>query len=151
MSRVIEHVDQRQTVPAPDFEIVEVMRRRDLDSARALFRIGVLIGNDGYAPADQRQDRGLADQMFEPLVLRMHRNSDVAEHRLRPRRGDDDEFARVLDRIFDVPKLALALDLLHFEIGNRGLELGIPVDEPLVLVDQPFAVQRDKNLQHRAR
>ena len=46
-----------------DLEIVEVVRRRDLHRAGALLRVGVLVGDDRDAAADQRQDRGLADQM----------------------------------------------------------------------------------------
>ncbi len=41
---------------------------------------------------------------------------------------------------------ALALDLDDFEVGNCGLELRIPIDEALVLVDQPVAVELDKDL-----
>ena len=37
----VEHVDARQVVPLADFEIVEVMRWRDLDCACALLRIGI--------------------------------------------------------------------------------------------------------------
>ena len=82
---------------------------------------------------------------------RMHGDGGVAQHRLRPRRRDDDEFVAALDRIFDVPEAALDLDLLHFEIGDRGLELGVPIDEALVLVDQAVAIKLDEHLHHRAR
>ena len=87
----VEHVDQRQMVPAADLEVVEVVRRRDLDRAGALLGIGVVVADDRNAPADQRQDRVLADQVLELLVLRMHRDRGVAQHGLRPRGGDDDE------------------------------------------------------------
>ena len=53
----VEDIDQRQLVPRADLEIVEVMRRRDLDRAGALFRIGIFVGDDRDAAADQRQDR----------------------------------------------------------------------------------------------
>ena len=33
------------------------------------------------------------------------------------------------------------LALFHFEIGNRGVELRIPVDQALVAVNQALAVQ----------
>ena len=148
----IEHVDQRQIVPLADLEIVEIVRRRDLHRARALLRVGVFVGDDRNAPADQRQDRMPADQMLQPLVVGMHGDRDVAQHGLRPRRRYHDEFAGVMfDRIFDVPELALGLDLLHFEIGDRGLQLRIPIDQPLVLVDQALAIERDEDLHHRAR
>ncbi len=50
----IEHADQRQLVPASDFEIVEIMGRRDLDRAGALLRVGIGVGDDRDAPSDQR-------------------------------------------------------------------------------------------------
>ena len=56
----IEHVDQRQVVAPPDLEVVEVVGGRDLDRAGALLRIGILVGDDRDAPADQRQDRACA-------------------------------------------------------------------------------------------
>src|SRR5580700_6919843 len=50
-----------------------------------------------------------------------------------------------LDRIADVPQAALDLDLLHFEIGDRGEEFGVPIDEPLVAIDQPGIVKLDEH------
>ena len=52
----VEHVDQRQMMPPADLEIVEVMRRRDLDRAGALLRVGIFIRDDRDAAAHQRQD-----------------------------------------------------------------------------------------------
>ena len=56
-----------------------------------------------------------------------------------------------LDRIFDVPEMALHLDLLHLEVGDRGEQLRVPVDQPLVLVDQALVVERDEHLEDGAR
>ena len=56
-----------------------------------------------------------------------------------------------LDRIAQIPQAALDLDLLHLEIGNRGEQFRVPVHQPLVLVDQPLAVQFDEHLHDRAR
>ena len=47
--------------------------------------------------------------------------------------------------------MPLHLDLLHLEVGNRGQQLRVPVDQPLVLVDQARAVELDEHLEHRAR
>ena len=58
---------------------------------------------------------------------------------------------RALDRIAQVPEVALGLDLHHLEIGDRGLQLRVPVDQPLVLVDQPLAIELDEHLEHGAR
>jgi len=85
--------DQRQLVAPPDLEIVEIMGRRDLHRAGALLGIGIVVADDRNAPADQRQERGLADEMPQPLVLRMDRDRGVAQHRLRPGRCHHDGFA----------------------------------------------------------
>ena len=147
----IKHVDQRQVVPLADLKVVEVVRRRDLHRARAFFRIGVFVGDDRNAAADQRQDRGLADQMLQPLILRVNGNASIAEHRFRPRRRHHDKFVAAFDRILDVPERALGLDLLHFQIGDRGLELRVPIDQPLVLVDETGAIELDEHFRHGAR
>ena len=47
--------------------------------------------------------------------------------------------------------MALHFDLLNFEIGDRGVQHGVPIDETLVLIDQPLAIKLDEHLQHRAR
>ena len=141
---------------AADVEVVEGLRRRDLHRAGALLGVGVRIGDDGDRPADQRQPHALADEMRVALVLRMHGDAGIAEHRLRPRRGDDDVLAGRLagpvhHRIAEVPEVALRLDLLHLDVGDGGEQLRVPVDQPLVAVDQPLAVQRDEHLAHRVR
>ena len=46
---------------------------------------------------------------------------------------------------------ALGLDLHDLEVRDRGLELGVPIDKPLVLVNEPLAIELDENLGHRAR
>ena len=37
---------------------------------------------------------------------------------------------------------ALHLEVLHLEVGDRGLQLRVPVHQPPVAIDQPFPVQR---------
>ncbi len=86
----VEDVDHRQAMPAADLEIVEIVRRGDLDRAAAGFRVGVFVGDDRDQPADQRQPDRLADQIGVARILGMHRDGGVAEHRLRPGRRDDD-------------------------------------------------------------
>ena len=87
----VKHVDERQIMPTPHLEVVEVVRRRDLDRTGAFLRIGVFVGDDRNAPADQRQDGALPHQMPVALIVGMHRDRHVAEHRLRPRGRNRDE------------------------------------------------------------
>ncbi len=44
--RGVQDVDQRQVVALADLEVVEVVGGRDLHRARALFRVGVVVGDD---------------------------------------------------------------------------------------------------------
>ena len=45
----------------------------------------------------------------------------------------------------------LDLDLLHFEIGDGGQQLRVPVDQPLVLVDQALVVELTNTLSTASR
>ena len=151
----VEDIDQRQVMPFADLEIVEVVRRRDLDRARTLLRIGIVVGDDRNLPAYQRQNHALAYQFLVAIVVWMHRHRGVAEHRLRPRRCNDNERRAILrveclpfDRIAQVPEVAFGLDLDHFKVGNCGQQLRIPVDQPLVLVDEARTVKFYKNFKN---
>jgi hypothetical protein len=138
---LIEDVDHLQIVAAADFEVVEIVGRRDLHGTAAGLRVGVLVGDHRDRAPDQGQHHALADQVAVSFVFGMDGNTGVAQHGLRPGRGDH-HIAAVLagDRISDVPELALHLALLHFEVGDRGVQFGVPVDQPLVLVNEPLAV-----------
>ena len=107
-------------VPLADLEIVEVMRGRDLDRARALFGIGIFVGDDRDQAADQRQSNPPAEQMLIARIVRMHRDRRVAQHRLGPRGGDGHPLAgllavRVHHRIFEV---------IEMPVGVSGQDLG---------------------------
>ncbi len=47
--------------------------------------------------------------------------------------------------------MALHLDALDLEIGDGGLQPWVPIDQPLVLVDEPLAVEFDEDFQDGAR
>ncbi|MNE21521.1 hypothetical protein D3C80_1146880 [compost metagenome] len=142
------------------------MSRRDLDRARALGGIGVVVGDDRHAAAGDRQGHELADQALVALILRVNRHAGVAQHGFGPGGGDDDEAARlelrglavlvegdrmlighpVGQRIGEVPIGAVDLLLLDLQVRDGGLEMRVPVHQPLVAIDQPVLVQLDENL-----
>ena len=100
----IEDADLAQVVALADLEIVEVVAGRHLDGAGPLLGIGVFVGEDRDAAADQRQHGAPPDQVAVARVVRMDRHGGVAEHRLGPRRGDRYvRIVKVFDRIFNVP------------------------------------------------
>ena len=162
----VEDVDRVQPVTLADLEVVEVVGRGDLHRARALGRVGVLIGDDGDRAADDGQFHRLADQALVARVVGMNGHGGVAQHRFRPGGGDDDVVAgferrrlavlvelgrvligdAVLQRIGEVPVGAVDLLLLDLKVGDSGLEVRVPVHQPLVAVDQPVAMELDEHL-----
>ena len=148
---LIKYIDYGQAMTAADVEVVEIMRRRDFDGSRTFFGVRIAIGNNRDMAADEWKNDMPADKPAVALVIGMHRNGGVAEHGLRTRRGNGDAAGGIVgQRIVEVPELALGLNLLHLEIGNRGKQLRVPIDETLVLVDQAFPVKLHKDLDDRA-
>ena len=47
-----------------------------------------------------------------------------------------------------MPKTTRDCLLLDFQIGNRGLELRVPVHQPLVAIDQAVIVEVDEHLEN---
>ena len=81
----------------------------------------------------------------------MHGHAGVAQHGLGPRRGDDDVLVAALDRILEVPEVPLHFARFDLEIRDRRQHLGVPVDQPVVLVDQAGLVEIDEDLEDGAR
>ena len=148
---LVEQVDDLEVVPAAHLEIVEVVGGGDLHRARSLLRVGVGVGHDRQAAPDQRQDGRAADEAAEARVLRVDGHGGVAQHGLGPGGGDHDMGTRpVREGIADVPEPAvrdLALDDL--QVGDRGAQRRVPIDEALVPVDQALPVEGDEDLDHR--
>ena len=149
----VQDADHLEAVAAADLEVVEVVARRDLDRARAVLG----VGSSASAMTGRRRPTSgriacLADQVLVARVVGMDRDRGVAEHGLGPR-GRDRRVAaaRALDRVADVPQVPLHLGRLDLEVGDRGLQPAVPVDQALVLVDQALAVEVDEHLADRVR
>src|SRR5882762_9034279 len=121
--------------------VVEVVRRSDLHAAGSKLRIDIVVGDDGDRASGEGQSHALADPLRVSFVFRVYGDGDVAEHRFRSRRGDDQRAAAVLQRIAYLPDLPVFLLAVHFEIGHRRAELRVPVDETLAAVDQALLVK----------
>ncbi|GBE44642.1 hypothetical protein BMS3Bbin10_02745 [bacterium BMS3Bbin10] len=146
---LIENIDHFQILPPPDLEVVEVMGRGYLDGAGPLFRVGILIRDNRDFTPHQRQENRFADQVLVALIIGMNRDAGVPQHGLGPRRGDHHEAPLLaFYGIFEMPEVAIGFNLLHLKIGDRRQQFRVPVDEALVLVDQPFAVEIDEHLEH---
>ncbi len=91
----------------------------------------------------------LADQVRVALVLRMHHHGDVAEHGFRTRGRHHQFAAAVAQRVADRPQEAVFLFVDDFQVGDRGLQHRVPVDQALATVDQAVFVQAHERLDHR--
>ena len=151
LAELVEHVDLLQIVALAHVEVVEVVRRRDLHRTRTLLRVGIVIPHDGDQAANQRQANLPADQVLQLLVLGVNGNARVTQHGFRARGGNHNELIRALDRVAQVPEIALHFLLHHFEVGDGGQELRVPVHKALVLVDQAFLVELHEHLEHGLR
>ena len=148
------------------------MRAGDLHRAGTELRIGIIVDDDRNKPAvlpwADRNFAQFADDRRIALVGGMNGNRAIAEHGFRPGGGNRDVVAGfaqgnvavgvLLDifvglpageRVFEMPHMAVDLDVLHFKVGNRRLEFRIPVDEPLAAIDQPFVIEANEDFQHR--
>ncbi|MNI25655.1 hypothetical protein D3C73_793170 [compost metagenome] len=149
---LVEDVQQRQVVTLADFVVVEVVGRGDFHAAGAEFRVAVIVGDDRDAAANQRQLDKFADQGFVAFIVRVNGHGGVAEHGFRASGRDDQEvvafsgLGAVGQRVFQVPQETFLVVVFHFEVGNRRVQLGVPVDQALAAVDQAVFVQADESL-----
>ena len=51
-------------------------------------------------------------------------------------------------RVFEVPHVAVDFDVLDLEIGNRGLEMRVPVHQTLAAIDEALVIHIDEDLDH---
>ena len=147
----IHDVDDFKLVTFADFEVVGVVRRRDLHAAGSLGRVGVKVGDDRNFPVGQRQLHHFADQMAITFILRMDGHGGVAEHRLRTG-GRHHQITRAVGQwITEMIEFARHILVDHLFVGKRALRHRTPVDHPLPAVDVTFVVQFDENLPDRLR
>ena len=144
-----EDRDQRQLVAHADRVVIEVVRRGDFHAAGAEFAVDVVVSDHRDLTPGQWQLQGLADQVCVALVFRMHGHGDVAQHGFRARRRNHQAVAAVRRRVADRPHVAVALDVVHFQVGHRGAQHRVPVHQPVAAVDQAGAIPVDKHLAHR--
>ena len=147
----VQYGDQWQIMPFADLEIVEVMGGRNLHRARALFRIGIVIGDHRDLTAGDRMVQQLADHLRIAGVVGMNGDGGVAKQGFRSRGCDDHLTGPIGQRIGEMPVKAVDLAIFDFQIGNGRLELRVPIDQALIAIDQALVVKGDKDLAHGCR
>ncbi len=145
-----EQVDHRQVVALADVVVIEVVRGRDLDAAGAEVGVDIVIADNRDLAVRQRQADHLADHVAVARVFRVYRHGGIAEHGFRARGGDHKMPGAVGQRVAEVPHVALFFLAFHFQIGNRGVQCRVPVDQALAAIDQAFFMQTDEGFLHGA-
>ncbi len=94
-----DHHRLGEPVVATDLEVQRIVAGRDLERARAERRLDTLVRDHRHAALDVRDDDLAADRTAVALVVRVHRDGDVAEDRGGPHRRDHDAVAPVTRRV----------------------------------------------------
>ena len=134
-----------------DVEVVGVVAGGDLERPGAELGLDVLVGDDSQLAADQREQRGLPDQPPVAIVVRMHCDRGVGEHRLGAHGRDRHRAAAGGERIVDVVERVGDLAILDLEVGDRRAHPRIPVHQVAVAVDVALVVEGDEHLEHGLR
>ena len=147
---VADAADDLQIVPQAHLEVVGVMGGGHLHGAGTEADLAVIVAHDGDLAVHNGQDAGLADQVLEFLVLRVHCHAGIAEHGLRAGGGDHDVTAAVRQGVTDIPQIAGLIGVLHLGVRQGRQAVGAPVDDAAALVDQALLVQLAEGLAHGA-
>ena len=94
----------------------------------------------------------LPNKVRVAFVFRVYGDSRIAQHGFGSCCGDDQVilavqgFRPICQWVAEVPQVALFFVVLYFEVGNRGAEDRVPVDQPLATINQAFVEQSYKYL-----
>jgi hypothetical protein len=124
--------------------------RRHLQRAGTEGHVDVLIGDDGNLAVEHGHKGHATDERGVALVVRMDGHGCIAQNRLRSGRGHRQE-AAAGDGVVEVVELAWLSAVLDLQVGHGRLQTGRPVDQVLILIDQPQTVETHKRLAHGGR
>ena len=140
-----EDTDNGQVVALADLKVIGVMGRSDLDNAGTLGHVGMLVADNGDFLVQQGQDDMAAVQMGIAGVFTVDSHSGIAQHGLRTGGSQFQHFAGFLDRVQQMPEIAVHFLMLDLGIGDGGVAVGAPVDQTVATVDLALFIQTDKN------
>ena len=84
-------------------------------------------------------------------VVGVDGHGGVAQHGLGAGGGQLQHLAGLLDRVQQVPEVAVLLGVLDLGVRDGGVAVGAPVDHPVAAVDQALVIQPDEHLAHGVR
>ena len=112
-----DDLDHGQPVPAPEFEVVEIMSGSDLQRARSEFLFDVRVRNHRDESSQNGQNDVFTDETGVPSILGMDRHCGISEHGFGPRRGDHQRSGAVFQRIAEQIEPAVQFLSFHLDVG----------------------------------
>ena len=100
---VVQDVVNRQVVSLTDVIVIEIMCRRYFYAAGTEFRIDVVVGDDGNPSTDYRQLDFLTNEMLITLVIWMHSDCAITQHRFRASRRNNEMAVTRCQRVAEIP------------------------------------------------
>ena len=143
-SVVVHYADHGKIFPKPHFEIVGIVRWRNLDRSRSEFGIDVIVGDNGNFTVRQGQRQHFAHKRSITLVRRVHGDRSVSQHRFGTGRRNRDFFVRTLYGISKIPKITFVLGIFHLDVGKSGLTLRTHVDNTTSTINKPLMIKIEK-------
>ena len=129
-------------------EVIRIVRRRDLHRAGTELAIHVIIGDDlNLQVLAERVVQNLAHQVRVALILRVHGNCHVTQHRLHTSRRHNNGVFPIA--VAEGHELAFSVLVLDLNIRDCSLQHRRPVDHALGAVNQAAVKQFLKNRLHR--
>src|SRR5689334_18564877 len=97
----------------PYFEVVRVMRRRNLNGTGAKLAVNKLVGNNRDFTVCQWELNGFTNKVFVAIVFGVDGHSGITQHRLWTGGCNNNAPLPVDEWIFEVPQMAI-LQLMHY-------------------------------------
>ena len=144
-SIVCHHINNRQVMAQSNLKVIWVMCRRDFYDTGTKFHIYIIISNQRNFTVYQRQNQFFSNQIFIPLIIRIHGYCCITKKCLRTCCSQIDITASIRKRIAQMPKMSFLIFILYFRIRNRSQAVWTPVDDSLPAVNQTFIIKIYKN------
>ena len=144
-SVVVENIDDGQIIFFAQHIVVYVVGRGNFQAARSEFDVYIVVHNDGYGTAYQRNDDPFPFEIAVTRVVGIDAYSGITENRLRTCRGDNDIFIGLtLDHVAEVVELAVFFFIDHLFVRECRESLRVPVYHAYTAVDKSLVEEVDK-------
>ena len=127
-------------------KIVRIMCRSNFYNSGSKFRIYIFICNQRNFSSDKRYYQHLTYQMTVSLIFRMNCHSRIPDNCFRSCCRNFQEFIRILEHIFKMPKMSVVIFVIYLCIRKRSLAIHTPVNDTISTINIAFFIQLHKKL-----